>query len=421
MALIKCPECGQMISEYADKCISCGCPMEVIKGLLLPKHIDFKIKDKSLITKLSEEEKEYVLSVVDLAHDNYAISQYSQFISFASKSSNYRSFWIVRPSDGLRYGYKDENDKTHKFKIKQADPKWLININKVSEEEIKKPEASSQSLNFANLFTREERQFVLDLIAKTNNRFPGQFKIENKSNSCAIILLNNPNCGCVFYKQDGKLLFCYKKTNSEDKKTFPVGELDDVSHALILQKIKSVFFNNPFENNENPTEEKIIDDIPQHSNKLYEYIRCEMTRAKYNATPSIKALCRNIKQYLLDVLNAESKSNNRINDTVFISSVIRFYGNDLAWNKKDGERSAKIVYNYFKANTILEKIKDYEDIFKKQIVTDNIKFLNFLYENIRKGLKVEYSLSDSLTPDFALVPEEVLAETLNNFKAYEND
>lgn len=31
MALITCPECGREISEYAESCIGCGCPMQVIK------------------------------------------------------------------------------------------------------------------------------------------------------------------------------------------------------------------------------------------------------------------------------------------------------------------------------------------------------------------------------------------------------
>ena len=34
MALIKCPECGHEISEYANKCISCGYPMGKIKEIL---------------------------------------------------------------------------------------------------------------------------------------------------------------------------------------------------------------------------------------------------------------------------------------------------------------------------------------------------------------------------------------------------
>ncbi|MBD5511793.1 MAG: zinc ribbon domain-containing protein [Lachnospiraceae bacterium] len=28
MALIKCPECGAEISDKADKCIKCGCPLK---------------------------------------------------------------------------------------------------------------------------------------------------------------------------------------------------------------------------------------------------------------------------------------------------------------------------------------------------------------------------------------------------------
>lgn len=35
MALIKCPECGHEISEFAPHCIFCGCPMDTIKKIII--------------------------------------------------------------------------------------------------------------------------------------------------------------------------------------------------------------------------------------------------------------------------------------------------------------------------------------------------------------------------------------------------
>ena len=32
MALLKCTECGHDVSEYADKCPNCGCPIDIIKS-----------------------------------------------------------------------------------------------------------------------------------------------------------------------------------------------------------------------------------------------------------------------------------------------------------------------------------------------------------------------------------------------------
>ena len=32
MALIKCTECGNMVSDKADRCPHCGCPVSIILG-----------------------------------------------------------------------------------------------------------------------------------------------------------------------------------------------------------------------------------------------------------------------------------------------------------------------------------------------------------------------------------------------------
>ena len=40
MALLKCIECGHDVSEYADKCPNCGCPIDIIK-----KNIKSKVEN----------------------------------------------------------------------------------------------------------------------------------------------------------------------------------------------------------------------------------------------------------------------------------------------------------------------------------------------------------------------------------------
>lgn len=40
MALIKCPECGNNVSEYAESCPKCGCPMSVIKNKTIKENFE---------------------------------------------------------------------------------------------------------------------------------------------------------------------------------------------------------------------------------------------------------------------------------------------------------------------------------------------------------------------------------------------
>ena len=46
MSLLKCPECGISVSEYADRCQKCGCPIEIIKGAYNKNSIRYVVKMK---------------------------------------------------------------------------------------------------------------------------------------------------------------------------------------------------------------------------------------------------------------------------------------------------------------------------------------------------------------------------------------
>lgn len=58
MAIIKCPECKNDVSEYANKCPNCGCPITVIKNNQI-KNIETKVKDLERKNRKSIEAKEF--------------------------------------------------------------------------------------------------------------------------------------------------------------------------------------------------------------------------------------------------------------------------------------------------------------------------------------------------------------------------
>lgn len=73
MSLIKCPECGKTISEYAQYCINCGCPMEKIKDLSKSKKKVKKVKTKSIKPKKEEKVKEVKQDKV--VHSSFLLSR----------------------------------------------------------------------------------------------------------------------------------------------------------------------------------------------------------------------------------------------------------------------------------------------------------------------------------------------------------
>ena len=152
----------------------------------------------------------------------------------------------------------------------------------------------------------------------------------------------------------------------------------------------------------------------------YHIIACAMRGNSYNADDKTRKLATKIREYLLDILNMQNKGK-KLNDAVYASRAFSFFGHNLAWNAKQWEDSAEIVYRYFKAKILIDKIKDYQKKFKDVEMVDNyLNLLNYLYECICGGGPINYSIAPGLTTDFVLMPTEILDETLQRFeKLYE--
>ena len=138
MSLLKCPECSEDVSEYADKCPNCGCPINIIKKYSdekiknirnnLPKKcpicgIDTKthINDQNecnvcgyIYDKTEEELKEYLNGIkpktlskptptISLPHCPYCCSTNIKKISGVSKAASVIGFGILSKKIGKQW------------------------------------------------------------------------------------------------------------------------------------------------------------------------------------------------------------------------------------------------------------------------------------------------------------------------------
>lgn len=164
-----------------------------------------------------------------------------------------------------------------------------------------------------------------------------------------------------------------------------------------------------------PTKVKLQNN--QNTLKIYSFIRDEFRNRAYDALPSYRALCRSIKAYFLDVVNKDRKIK-FTNATEACESAL-FFNHSLYWTDKAWPISASIVYSYFKANTLVEKIQYYEEIKQVKMCEDYDELLDYFYYCISKDVQIDYSKAPSITKDFSLIPIESLEGILENFKSYE--
>ena len=158
----------------------------------------------------------------------------------------------------------------------------------------------------------------------------------------------------------------------------------------------------------------------QLSKKLYNTYLCigrEMRGNTFSADEKLKALTKELKKYVLDVTNVHNKGGH-IYDPVIACQAFNFYGHALAWNKKQWQQSAEIVYNYFKAEILVREIQKYEKIYNETIIVEGQRqeLLEYLYKSISVGEEMRYELAPGINVNFLDVPTSVLDDKLKKFK-----
>ena len=219
MALIKCPECGHMISEFASHCISCGCPMTKIKEILNTNTFEYEYKKDRFISKLIKVEKEFVTKVIEKVHDYYSVVEHKQYIMFNSNSQDYLTFWFKRPSTGLKIGYKDSNNKKHTHVIASLDPYYVLkrvvlekptastDTSSPKTTEADKKKQNKESNNIIDRLSVNEITFVNNFLKSLSKKYPSEYIISETKSYIGIKTKQSKTYDYTFVKPDHYLVF----------------------------------------------------------------------------------------------------------------------------------------------------------------------------------------------------------------------
>ena len=144
-------------------------------------------------------------------------------------------------------------------------------------------------------------------------------------------------------------------------------------------------------------------------------IRCAIKGNPFWGDEKIKTLAEKVKYFALEVLNSVNK-NQYVSDPYRAFQLFTFFKQKLGWSKKEWEKSAEIVYSYYKAEVIMDKIREYERMFRETIIDNYDALINYLAFFIMRKVRINYTNAPGLTSYFIFVPTQVLNEVLTYFK-----
>ena len=275
------------------------------------------------------------------------------------KNGGLRVFYFSKRNNCLIFGYKHQPGKRTRLNIEpitESTLDLLMNIaQKVMGIILQQDDANDMEIiapkTFISSLSDNQRKFVNTFQRIIETHYEKQFNVYQDVNYLSFKEVNNGTAIFWFMKKNDTLMFKYLIKGDGRASVIPIDTFTNEFFLNVLKKAKKASDSFDIISRYDKTDAENKKETKQANNdfKIYSCIRNEMLGNKYFATPSEKALCRNIKEFLIDTLNFQSTGN--LNDPVFACSILTFYDHKLAWNKDDGIKSAKIVYNFFKAKT----------------------------------------------------------------------
>lgn len=452
MALIKCPECGHEISEYADKCISCGCPMSKIKELMSTRIVksSFSLSsNSSTFQKLDIEEKSLVNELCEFisSHTSLILIDHSKHFGFRKQgtikmvivfrySNSGKTLYIVFKTKTEFPSNKVRVKQSNISKIKDAILKYYSGQASVNspkkivvedEEPVKKekPESfTSTRKDYENYLIKtfeEKLKLRIDGLIIKNNPYMYTFRISKGDDLFTLCWFSNGD--------NNKLAFKYylRPLDREPQKVlYPVTKDVETLVDMIYKIYSGLPIAKPF---------RIIEDEPVEPVKvkgnsseeipiIYNLIIKAINDKPMNGSDDMTRVCNEVKSFVYSEIMRKGieekyfKNEEEFNRYKYSYRFVpNFFGYTFSL-KSVKEKDAKCFYSFYKAIKLIGIIKQYERIYNKTIVHDYLAVLQDYQKMLIEG-DISYSMSKGLTSSFSLVPTEALDDCLEKLNALE--
>ena len=120
-------------------------------------------------------------------------------------------------------------------------------------------------------------------------------------------------------------------------------------------------------------------------------------------------MCINISHYVKNTIRF---------DPAFPNKPYNFYDYTFSFMYVS-YKDVDIFYNYYKAFSIIEIIKNCEKIYEKQIICDEDVLLHFLFQLLSKKENIDFNHLKGTTTMISYVPFSLLESKLQFFASFE--
>ena len=393
--------------------------------------------DVHFLEQASDEERGFLLgfkkTVGIMYPKTFSFVNANSYYGVRYAKQNKSLFLFKRKNSTLLFVSKSEYTLNQIVEIKDYSEEFLNRTIKLvtetlqlerNEQLVTANQLDDSTSSFPESLETERRRFVMSFKKIIEEHYPQYFDVFIDKKYLSFKEKKNNIPVFWFLNIKGKLQFqCHPK--DDDTKSLTIVRSDKETLLLAIKMAKAasesydIYAIGDKKQKESKREEKAQTIKSYKEPHIFSFIKNEILGLDYKALPSVKALCRNIKSFLLVTINQATNKN--YENALECSEKELFFGKRLEWSAANWSRSAKVLYRYFKANTLVEKIKDYEETHDCIYIKNQPALLHHLFGSINDYTPIDFASDLYFNEPLPKNLVNSLNEILANFKGYESD